>query len=322
VLGPGRLHYGVFVGMSQCGVVMESWWNGRVDLPTLALLTAIADRGTMTAAAHELGITQQAASARIRQARNRLGVDLALSGPTGTTLTPEGRLVVEWAAPVLEAARRLDLALVSLRPGTDLVIAASQTIAEHLLPHWLGTLRRGRQVEPIPRLISGNSADVLAALSAGTAQLGFIETPDAPTDLYRAPLGADELAVVVSPKHPWATAGAVTAVDLARTPLLLRERGSGTRQTLERWLAQRNLQQAAPAGEFGTTSAILAAVRVGTGVAVVSRRAVRIDVERGALAEIRTDAPILREFTAVWATPHLAPQLQRLRQIAQSDSNT
>ncbi|PZF62613.1 LysR family transcriptional regulator [Curtobacterium sp. MCBD17_034] len=267
-------------------------------------------------------MTQQAASARIRQAKNRLGVELARSGPTGTTLTQEGRLVVEWAAPVLEAARRLDLALISLRPGTDLVIAASQTIAEHLLPEWLGTLRRDREADAIPRLISGNSAGVLAAISAGTAQLGFIETPDVPTDLYRAQLGADKLAVVVSPTHPWATAGAVTAADLARTPLLLRERGSGSRRALERWLSQRNLRQAEPAGEFGTTSAILAAVRGGTGVAVVSRRAVQFNVERSTLAEIRTDAPIVRELTAVWTTPRLAPQLQRLRQIAQLDSDT
>ncbi|MFR0656654.1 LysR substrate-binding domain-containing protein, partial [Pantoea sp. SIMBA_079] len=142
----------------------------------------------------------------------------------------------EWAAELLDAAERFDASVASLRGGAGetLRIAASMTIAEHLAPHWLTSLNAaggGPRIE----LTAANSEAVLLAVRNASATIGFIETPNVPADLATTKFASDELVVVVGRTHPWAKrARGISAEELASTPLVSRERGSGTRLALER----------------------------------------------------------------------------------------
>ena len=69
------------------------------DLPALEALLAVAHAGSLNAASRQLGMTQQAMSARITSAEARTGVALAARTPRESTLTPEGVVTAEWAAP-------------------------------------------------------------------------------------------------------------------------------------------------------------------------------------------------------------------------------
>lgn len=116
-------------------------------------------------------------------------------------------------------------------------MAASLTIAENLMPGWLVTLR---DVDPDVHveLNVANSAHVIERLRGGEADLGFIEGRGAPRDLHSRAVARDRLVVVASPAHPWSRKRRpLRPVELATTPLLLREAGSGTRETLEAALA-------------------------------------------------------------------------------------
>src|SRR6185295_6149697 len=95
------------------------------------------------------------------------------------------------------------------------------------------------------------------------------------TGLSTRRIARDELAVVVAPRHRWATAGSLTVEELAGTPLLLRERESGTRRTFEAAAARAGYQVAEPYGVMTSTEALKAAVRAGLGATVVSRLAVQ-----------------------------------------------
>ena len=113
------------------------------DLDGLRALRETDRRGSIAAAATALGVTQQALSARMRNLERALQVTLLTRTPAGSQLTEQGRLVVGWAEDVLTAAERLEAGLRSIRSGVShrLAVAASQTIAEYLVPHWLVELR-------------------------------------------------------------------------------------------------------------------------------------------------------------------------------------
>lgn len=85
------------------------------DLGALELLIAVARVGSLGAAAREVGITQPAASSRIRAMEARLGVALVDRTPRGSTLTAQGALVTDWARRIVEAAEAFDAGAQALR---------------------------------------------------------------------------------------------------------------------------------------------------------------------------------------------------------------
>lgn len=180
------------------------------------------------------GIAQPSASKRIALLERRLGLPLLERTPRGSTLTPQGVMVSAWAAQVLSAAEELMRGAEAVRHGraAHLRIAASMTVAEYLLPRWLGELQH-REPQVQVGLDVQNSAEV-ARLVGGGIELGFVEGPSVPPGLASRVVATDRLVVVVAPGHPWARRRtALLAAELAATPLVVRERGSGTRETLD-----------------------------------------------------------------------------------------
>jgi DNA-binding transcriptional LysR family regulator len=246
------------------------------DLGPYELLLSVAQLGSVGAAARAHGVTQPTASARLSGLERRLGIALLDRSARGSRLTSEGALVADWARAAVDAAAALEVGVVSLRRTRDdrLPVAASMTVAEYLLPHWLAAMRTSAPDTSVA-LTTGNSDDVAAAVLDGTALLGFIEGPDVPEGLTAAPLGHDVLTVIVAPTHPWARRrSGISADELAATALVSREPGSGTRLSLERALLSVGLPLARPLLELSSTTAIKASVADGVAPAVLSSLAV------------------------------------------------
>ncbi|MEU6068238.1 LysR family transcriptional regulator [Streptomyces sp. NPDC047082] len=273
------------------------------DLGALELLLAVARLGSLGAAARELGITQPAASSRIRSMERQLGVALVDRSPRGSRLTDAGALVTDWARRVVEAAEAFDVGAQALRDRRDsrLRVAASMTIAEYLLPGWLLALRAERPDTAVS-LLAGNSAAVAERLLADEADLGFVEGLTVPPGLDSAVIAHDRLIVVTAPAHPWARRRQpLPATELAATPLILRERGSGTRQVLDAALGG----LARPLIELSSTTAVKASAVSGAGPAVLSELAVREELAMRRLVSIPVDGALLaRDLRAVWPTGH------------------
>lgn len=288
--------------MAQCELVQLRLTDRILDLDSLEVLRTVADSGSLSAAAARLRITQQAVSARIAAIERAVGLQLVVRSTSGSHLTDSGSAVLDLGRPVLEASARLEAGVAALRlPAGTITVAASQTIAELLLPDWLLQLRRALP-EVTVRLTAGNSSDVLGRVRSGLADLGFVEGPDVPEDLRSVPVADDELTVVVAPFHPWASRRSVTAEDLAATAMLVRERGSGTRAVLETWLRGHGLRLHEPEAEFDTSAVIRANGRAGVAPAVMSVRSIAEDVQVGLLVRIPVEpAPPMRHFAAVWA---------------------
>jgi DNA-binding transcriptional LysR family regulator len=273
------------------------------DLTAFDLLLTVARQGSLGRAAAEHGISQPAASTRIRRLEGQLGLALIERSPRGSRLTPAGALVAGWAQTTVDAAAALDAGVIALRREHEsrLRIAASMTVAEYLLPRWLTALRA---LDPgaAVALTAVNSADVTEAVLTGQAEVGFIEGPDLPPGLRTAQAGRDELIVVVAPDHPWARRRrGIAAGELAVTPLVSREAGSGTRRVLEQALARLGLAPVPAQAELSSTTAIKAAVAAGAGPAVLSSLAVAADLAGGSLRPVRViGLDLRRDLRVVW----------------------
>jgi DNA-binding transcriptional LysR family regulator len=270
------------------------------DLTGFDLLLSVARLGSVGRAAAAHHISQPAASARLRELERRLGVTLLHRSPRGSTLTATGALVADWARAAVDAADALATGVAALRATHEsrLAVAASQTVAEYLLPAWLVALRAGHPGLSVT-LRAANSAEVAAAVLAGEVEIGFVEGPDAPAGLQAETVATDRLAVVVAPGHPWSKRRrGVTPAELAGTPLVSREAGSGTRRAFEEALAP--LKAAAPLLELSSTTAIKHAVAAGSGAAVLSSLAVTAELAAGTLVAVPTAMPLQRRLRAVW----------------------
>ncbi|WP_327358728.1 LysR family transcriptional regulator [Streptomyces sp. NBC_01304] len=276
------------------------------DLSALELLLAVARLGSLGQAAREVGITQPAASARIRSMEKQVGVALVERSPRGSKLTDAGALVADWAGQVIGAAETLQAGIEALREQRDsrLRVAASLTIAEYLVPGWLLALRKQRPDTAVA-LSVGNSAAVAAQVLAGEADLGFIEGIAAPGGLDEVKVAEDHLLVVVAPQHPWARRrSGITAAELAEAALILREQGSGTREVLAHALAGAG-GPGKPLLELASTTAVKAATLSGAGPAVLSDLAVREEVAAQRLIPVPVrDTDLTRSLRAVWPTGH------------------
>ncbi|NDK88782.1 LysR family transcriptional regulator [Gordonia desulfuricans] len=278
------------------------------DLASLETLVAVARSGSLNAAATELGISQQAVSTRMRALETRLGVSLLNRSPTGTTLTEAGTIVTEWAARLLALAGEFDTGLAALRHERrrELRIAASLTIAEHLLPRWLVSFAADTTGGEPPKVsfTATNTERACDMVRAGDVELGFVEGPAVAAGVRSRVVAQDCLTLVVPPTHPWARRRRpVTAAELAVTPLVTRELGSGTRLVLDHALAHalgEHTVRPQPVLELSTTAAVRSAVIAGAGPAVLSDLSVRDDVGSRLVAVDVVGVDLRRSLRAVW----------------------
>jgi DNA-binding transcriptional LysR family regulator len=277
-----------------------------LDLSVLQLLVRVAEQGSLGAAARSAGMAQPNVSRSLARLERRLGLTLLQRSPSGSSLTTEGSLVVQWARDVLDAAERLRAGAAALvgERSSQLTVAASMTVAEHLVPTWLAAYHRAH-ADITVRVEVHNSYDVFDLVRDGSSDLGFVESPGVPHGVHTAVVAHDSLVVVVAPDHPWTRRRRpLTASELAGTPLIVREPGSGTRLTLESLLDRLGLSPVAPALELSSNAAIRGSVAAGLAPAVLSNLAVADALRAGDLATVDVAGLDLRRpLRAIWRPP-------------------
>ena len=289
------------------------------DIRSLDLLRSVAALGSIRQAASAHHISQPAASMRLRSLERTLALDLLDRSSGRARLTGAGLAVVQWSEAVLDSMRDLLLGTAAVRSegrGT-LRIAASMTVAEYLMPGWLSRLRAS-DPDIAVSLKMGNSVHVVETMLGGGADIGFVEGPEDPPGLHSRIVAGDDLVVVVAPSHPWARRRRpLSPADLAVTPLVLREAGSGTREVLERALDASGVSPT-PLVELASTTAIKASVAAGTGPGVLSRLAVEPEVADGRMVVVPTSGVLFeRLIRAIWSNerPLTSPATRLLGQL-------
>jgi len=269
-----------------------------MNLDQLRTLVSIMEEGSLSAAARARGISQPAISRQVQRLEAELGVTLLLRHPRRPlTLAPAGERVLAFARETLarwEALER-DLATGQVVEEGLLSLAASTIPGEYLLPRLLAAFRAEHPHIRV-RMTVSDTAEVLARLLADEADVGVVGADLQRPGLHLERWLSDEVILVVPPDHPFAGRRWATVAELSEQPLLLRERGSGTRRSVEAALAAvgYRLPRDRVRLVLGSTQAILQAVTQGLGVGFVSALAAEEASAGGRLACLRLTGVNLR----------------------------
>src|SRR5215472_16305553 len=289
-----------------------------MTLHQLRTFLAVADSGSVRAAAEELVVTQAAVSASVAALQKSLGVALVTPDGRGLRLTDAGASYARYARRILgllDEAGRAAAAAADPERG-ELRLAAVTTAAEQIVPGILGGFRH-RHPQTGVRLEAGNRDRVRSLLDRHQVDLVLTGRPEPGWDVVVHGVRAHELVVVAAPELT-ATARAGSAKDadgllpwLARQTWLLREPGSGTRASTDALLADLDITPLTLM--VGSNVAIRESAQVGLGVTLLSRDAVAAELASGKLAEIPVPhTPLHRDWYLVAHPAHLPPAACRL----------
>jgi DNA-binding transcriptional LysR family regulator len=248
-----------------------------MDLRRLEMFVRVAELGSFSRAADALFLTQPTISEHIRALEEELDVQLLDRLGRGATPTRAGQLLLGYANRMLALGREARQAIDQFQGRLigELLVGGSTIPGEYLLPGLIGQFKR-KYPEISICLLIGSSQQVSDWVEEGRVEVGVVGARPGARVLEAVELIPDELVLVVPADHPWAGRATVSLDDLEHEPLIMRERGSGSREALERALRAVGLDLSAfrIVAEMGSTQAIKQAVRAGVGLSLISKRAV------------------------------------------------
>jgi DNA-binding transcriptional LysR family regulator len=181
-----------------------------------------------------------------------------------------------------------------------LVIGASTTVAEYMLPRLLGEFQSLYPNVKL-RLKVTNSLGIVHMVENNDIDIGIVESSVQNKSLAVEACWQDNLVVIVSPDHALAKKDSVHVSELKNYPFVSREEGSGTRSVLNEYLEDNGMTMADLdlTMEFGSPEAIKNAVESGLGISVASETALLKELQLNTLVAVKLDPPLHRPFSLV-----------------------
>lgn len=263
----------------------------------------VAKQLSFTKAAEQLFMTQPAVTFQVKQLEEQFNVRLFDRAHGRIALTAAGELVMGYAERLISLTQEMETRVSELtgKISGPLLIGASTTIAEYMLPPLLGEFKR-LHPETQARLVVANTETIEQKVADHTLDMGLIEAPSHNTNLVIKGFCSDELVMICTPDHPLAKRESVSPEEVIRQPYINRETGSGTRECIDSVFkeSQVDLDELNLVMELGSREAIKGAVIAGLGVAVVSATAVAKEVRLGELVMVPLNPPLLRQMSLVY----------------------
>ncbi|WP_417885577.1 LysR substrate-binding domain-containing protein [Zunongwangia sp.] len=209
----------------------------------LQVFQSVASRLSFSKAAEDLHITQPAITKHIRQIEAHFNQKLFIRKGNSIALTDAGKLLLSHTKILFQQYEQLEFDMNSLIDNNEgiLRIAASTTIAQYVLPE---VLAKFHQKFPKIRihLLNLNTEKVEKSVMDNSVELGFIEGQSKNRELSYEAFLKDEIVLVVDKSHPLAKRNQISISELKDIPLVLREKGSGTREVILKVFQKNNLK--------------------------------------------------------------------------------
>jgi len=269
----------------------------------LQVFHAVAKHLSFTKAAETLFMTQPAVTFQIKHLEAHLHTRLFDRAQGRISLTPAGRLALEYAERILALSAELETRLKesSGKVAGPLLIGASMTVGEYVLPQLIGKFKA---IFPavVPNLFVGNSEAVQDRVAEHALDLGFIEGDSHLSSLQSEVCCQDELQVVCAPSHPLAKEACARSASLTQHPYVSREAGSGTRAVVDRYLQQVGVSPESMnvVVELGSPEALKGLVATGMGFAIMSRVIAAKELQLGQLVQVPLRPQLIRNFSVVY----------------------
>lgn len=271
----------------------------KFSLRQIAVFAAVARQESVSHAAEALALSQSATSTALAELERIYDTPLFDRIGKRLRLNESGQALLPLALDILERAEAIEDALEGRAGFGKLRIGATLTIG-----NYLATLIVADYLKRYPassaELHVRNTATIVDQVVRHELDIGLIEGHCHHPELVAERWVADELIVFCSPQHPLAKTGTATLVNLAEASWIVREAGSGTRETLDQALLQHRFNPSIRL-ELEHTEAIKRAVEHGLGIGCISRLALREAFRRGSLVAIETpELDLVRDFQFVW----------------------
>ncbi|GFN24227.1 LysR family transcriptional regulator [Thermanaeromonas sp. C210] len=283
-----------------------------MNLSHIRAFCTVAQVKSMSEAARILHISQSSLSYQIQLLENDLEAELFTRTNKGVELTELGEIVYEYGQTLLQLVENMKRDLANWKSGHErLIVGASSTIGSYALPCTIYTFKE-KYPEANIRLLVANREETIRRLLERTVDLGLIEGPVEVPGLVTRGVAEDELLLIVP--SSWPSSGSIGLEELRRLPLIIREEGSGTRQTIEKALGEHglSLRDLNIVLELNSNDAIKSAIRAGHGVALLSRLTVRAELSTGALKALKVEGISFRTtFTIVYPQGKPASDLHK-----------
>ena len=271
----------------------------RFTLRQIQVFVAIASNDNVSRAAEALSLSQSATSAALAELEGQFDQQLFDRHGKRLRLNEQGRLLLPRAVELLDRAEEMDALLRGERGLGSLRVGATLTIGNYLLPLIVSEFLQ-RHPESRVKLEVRNTATITAMLARYEIDLGLMEGLVVARELETEQWVEDELVVFCAPGHRLAGRETVDFGEIASEPWILREHGSGTRETFDQ--ALRHWPGGVlPRLELEHTEAVKRAVESGLGLGCLSRLSLRDAFRRGSLVPLETPGlDLKRHFCFAW----------------------
>ncbi len=268
----------------------------------LQVFHAVARLLSFTKAAETLHMTQPAVTFQVRQLEEHFNTRLFDRTHNRISLTEAGKKVCAYADRIFTLYGEMENAVREMTGDISgvLLIGASTTIAEYMLPALLGDFKAKHPDVNIHLKVS-NTDGIVTMVENNVIDLGVVEAPVLNKNLVVETCRMDKLVAIVPRNHPLAKEKTLSIEKLLEHPYISREEGSGTREVINEYLAAAgfNVNNINVSMELGSPEAIKGAVEASMGVAIVSRATIYKELELKTLVEVDLDPPLSRPFSFV-----------------------
>ncbi|ASA21036.1 LysR family transcriptional regulator [Paenibacillus donghaensis] len=277
----------------------------------LHIFYTVSERGSFSAAAQTLHMTQPAVTMQVQALEDYFGIKLFNRSTKKISLSEAGRTLMPYALRSIQLMRETDQAMSAFTHMLEgrLQLGASLTIGEYVLPRMLGPFAKQNPHISIMMKVM-NTAQIMDEILKHQLNFGLIEAPVSHPDMVMEPVMGDELKLIVPAGHPLAQRQPVTLADALEYPFVLREQGSGTRSVMEEELLARGLDPGAMriVMELGSTGAVKSAVEAELGITIISASSVKHEVALGLLKIVDlADASFKRQYYSIHLKSTLLP---------------
>ncbi len=268
----------------------------------LQVFHTVARQLSFTKAAESLHMTQPAVTFQVRQLEEYFNTRLFDRTHNRISLTEAGQRVYEYADRIFSLYAEMENSVRDLTGEVSgvLMLGASTTIAEYMLPALLGDFK-AKYPEVSIRLQVANTDGIVSMVENNSIDLGVVEAPVSNKNLVVDTCRQDQMVLAVPPSHELANKESVPIVELSNYPYICREEGSGTREVM---LEAMNAAGGNPANldivmELGSPEAVKGAVEAGMGISILSSATIEKELKLGSLVAVNLDVPIERPFSFV-----------------------
>lgn len=277
----------------------------------LHIFYTVAERGSFSAAAQALHMTQPAVTMQVQSLEDYFGTKLLLRSTKRIELTDAGRTLMPYAQKSIELIRDTDQAMASFTKQLKgkLQLGSSLTIGEYILPRLLGPFGQEFPHITISMKVT-NTTQIIEEILSHQLNFGLIEAPVNHPDMHMEPVMKDELVLVAPKGHPLADRANVSFEQAMEYPFVLREQGSGTRLVMEEQLRVQSIDpgRMKVVMELGSTGAVKSAVEAGFGLSVISSSSIKHEVTLGLIHVIPlTNIVFKRYFYSIYLKSSLLP---------------